>query len=200
MKKKQKQKQKRGKRNSVQELLGIRHFTDYGILTDDGELVFYRVAPTNISVLSAVNIQQKLGALTELLKLQPELGIVCMDSCECFDSNREYLRRRAEGEQNPKVRLLLEKDREMLTRMQTEMANAREFLFVQRFRGMRPDMVFTQSNTTLKQMSERGFETERLGKPELKRLLALYFETCMDGDKLPDVDGGQYEEGANENS
>lgn len=200
MKKKQKQKQKRGKRSSVQELLGIRYFTDYGIQTDDGELVFYRVAPTNISVLSAVNIQQKLVTLTELLKLQPELGIVCMDSCECFDSNREYLRRRAEGEQNPKVRLLLEKDREMLTRMQTEMANAREFLFVQRLRGMKPDMVFTQSNTTLKQMSERGFETERLGKSELKRLLALYFETCMDGDKLPDVDGGQYEEGANENS
>lgn len=200
MKEKQKQKQKRGKRSSVQELLGIRYFTDYGILTDGGELVFYRVAPTNISVLSAVNIQQKLGALTELLKLQPELGIVCMDSCECFDSNREYLRRRAEGEQNPKVRLLLEKDREMLTRMQTEMANAREFLFVQRFRGMKPDMVFTQSNTTLKQMSERGFEVERLKKPELKRLVALYFETCIDGDKLPDVDGGQYEEGANENS
>lgn len=200
MKEKQKQKQKRGKRSSVQELLGIRYFTDYGILTDGGELVFYRVAPTNISVLSAVNIQQKLGALTELLKLQPELGIVCMDSCECFDSNREYLRRRAEGEQNPKVRLLLEKDRDMLTRMQTEMANAREFLFVQRFRGMKPDMVFTQSNTTLKQMSERGFEVERLKKPELKRLVALYFETCIDGDKLPDVDGGQYEEGANENS
>lgn len=200
MKKKRKQKQKRGKRNSVQELLDIRRFTDYGILTDGGELVFYRVAPTNISVLSAVNIQQKLGALTELLKLYPELGIVCMDSCECFDSNREYLRRRAEAESDPKVRYLLETDMEMLTRMQAEMANAREFLFVQRFQGMKPEMVFTQSNTTLKQMSERGFEAERLKKPELKRLVALYFETCMDGDKLPDVDGGQYQEGENENS
>lgn len=200
MKKKRKQKQKRGKRNSVQELLGIRRFTDYGILTDFGELVFYRVAPTNISVLSTVNIQQKLGALTELLKLYPELGIVCMDSCECFDSNREYLRRRAEAESDPKVRYLLETDMEMLTRMQAEMANAREFLFVQRFQGMKPEMVFTQSNTTLKQISERGFEAERLKKPELKRLVALYFETCMDGDKLPDVDGGQYQEGENENS
>lgn len=200
MKKKRKQKQKRGKRNSVQELLGIRRFTDYGILTDGGELVFYRVAPTNISVLSAVNIQQKLGALTELLKLYPELGIVCMDSCECFDSNREYLRRRAEAESDPNVRYLLETDMEMLTRMQAEMANAREFLFVQRFQEMKPEMVFTQSNTTLKQMSERGFEAERLKKPELKRLVALYFETCMDGDKLPDVDGGQYQEGENENS
>lgn len=197
---KKKRKQKRGKRNSVQELLGIWRFTDYGILTDGGELVFYRVAPTNISVLSAVNIQQKLGALTELLKLYPELGIVCMDSCECFDSNREYLRRRTEAESDSKVRHLLETDMEMLTRMQAEMANAREFLFVQRFQGVKPEMVFTQSNTTLKQMSERGFEAERLKKPELKRLVALYFETCMDGDKLPDVDGGQYQEGENENS
>jgi len=191
-----KRKEKKGKRNSVKELLGIRHFTNYGLMTDNGELVFFRVAPTNISVLSSVNIQQKIMALTNLLKIEPDMGIVCTDSCECFDSNREYLRRRALEEANPKVRALLEKDREMLTRMQAEMSNARQFILVKRYTGLKPEMVFTQSNETMKQIAEKGFETERLGKPEIKRLLGIYFGATMDGDKLPDVDGGQYEKEA----
>ena len=140
-----------------------------------------------------MRIQQKITGLTALLKLEPDLEIVCTDSCECFDHNREYLRRRSLEEQNPKVSALLEQDRDMLTRMQAEMANAREFYFVKRYSGMKPEMVFTQVNSTLKQISEKGFEAERLGKPEIKRLLGIYFGATMDGDKLPDEDGGQYE-------
>ena len=41
----------RGKR-SVQELIGIEGFTQYGLLTNRGELLFYQVSPINISVLS----------------------------------------------------------------------------------------------------------------------------------------------------
>lgn len=197
---KKKRKEKKGKRNSVQELLGIRHFTSYGLMTDYGELVFFRVMPTNISVLSSMNIQQKIAGLTNLLKIEPDMGIVCTDSCECFDNNREYLRRRVQEETNPKVRALLEQDREMLTRMQAEMANAREFYLVKRYIGLKPEMVFTLSNDTMKQIAEKGFEAERLGKPGIKRLLGIYFGATMDGDKLPDVDGGQYEQEAQHGS
>lgn len=191
---------KKGKRNSVQELLGIQYFTDYGLMTDAGELVFFRVMPINISVLSSECIAQKIVELTNLLKLRPEIGIICTDSCACFDSNREYLRCRELEETSEKLRFLLEQDRQMLSRMQTEMSNAREFLFVARYVDRKPEMVFTQSNETLKWITEKGFEAERLGKPEIKRLLAIYFGTCMDGDKLPDVDGGQYQEGVNNNA
>ena len=38
---------------SVQDLIGIKTFTDYGIVTNRGELLYYLVTPTNISVLSA---------------------------------------------------------------------------------------------------------------------------------------------------
>ena len=47
-------------------------------------------------------------------------------------------------------------------------------------------------NEARKRMSEKGFETHRLTKPELKRFLAIYLEASMDGDKLPDMDGSQY--------
>ncbi|MBQ7001270.1 MAG: hypothetical protein IJN67_09540, partial [Oscillospiraceae bacterium] len=61
---------------------------------------------------------------------------------------------------------------------------------------LKPEMVFSQSNTTMKNISDNGFETERLDKEQIKRLLGIYFGTTMDGDKLPDVDGGQYEKEA----
>ena len=44
------------KKESTQELLGIEAITDYGISTKQGELVFFSVAPTNLSVLPADSI------------------------------------------------------------------------------------------------------------------------------------------------
>ena len=59
MAKKEKQ-QKKKKGRSVQDMMGIQTFTKYGLLTDKGELLFYLVSPTNISVLSYVNIEIKI--------------------------------------------------------------------------------------------------------------------------------------------
>lgn len=187
-------KTKKGKRNSVQELLGIQRFTWYGLLTDTGELVFFRVSPTNISVLSRLNIENKISHLKDLLTVEPDTEVICTDSCECFDDNREYLQRRAKEETNPKVRQLLEQDRKMLTQMQAEMANAREFFFVKRYTGMKPAMVFASINDVLKRITERGFEVQHMKKADIKRMLAIYFGSSMDGDKLPDIDGGQFSE------
>lgn len=185
-------KKKTGKKSTVQELLGIQWFTKYGLQTDHGELVFFQIAPTNISVLSYDNIEMKINHLQGLISMQPDLEILCTDSCECFDGNREYLRRRASEESNPKVKAILEQDREMLSQMQSEMANARQFYLIMRLKAMKPDMVFTAVNDARKRMAEKGFETHRLTKAEIKRFLAIYLEASMDGDKLPDVDGGQY--------
>lgn len=185
-------KKKTGKKSTVQELLGIQWFTKYGLQTDHGELVFFQIAPTNISVLSYDNIEMKISHLQGLISMQPDLEILCTDSCECFDGNREYLRRRAQEETNLKVRAILEQDREMLSHMQSEMANARQFYLIMRLKAMKPDMVFTAVNDARKRMAEKGFETHRLTKAEIKRFLAIYLEASMDGDKLPDVDGGQY--------
>ena len=187
-----KKKKQKNKRNSVQELLGIGGFSKYGLLTDYGELVFFQIAPTNISVLSYDNIERKITHLQGLISMHPDLEIVCTDSWECFDGNREYLRKRAETEANPKVRTILEQDREMLSHMQSEMSNARQFYLVVRFRSLKPEMVFTSINEARKRMAEKGFEAHRLTRAELKRFLAIYLEASMDGDKLPDVDGGQY--------
>lgn len=80
-----------GKKNSVQELLSIQYFTKYGLMTEHGEMVFFQIAPTNISVLSYENIERKINHLQGLISMHPDMEIVCTDSCECFDGNREYL-------------------------------------------------------------------------------------------------------------
>lgn len=180
------------KGRSVQQLLGIQTFTKYGLLTDNGELLFYRVAPTNISVLSAANIEIKIRHLQMLLSAIPDLEIICTDSCECFDDNKAYLYQRAMEEANPDVRGLLLKDREMLTSMQAEMSTARQFVLVKRCKGLKPEQVFVAMNRVLKSVSEQGFEVQRMTKADIKRLIAIYFGASMDGDLMPDVDGGQF--------
>ena len=188
-------KQKKRKGRSVQQLLGIQTFTKYGLMTDNGELLFYRVAPTNISVLSAANIEIKIRHLQMVLSAIPDIEIICTDSCECFDDNKAYLYRRAMEENNPDVRGLLLKDREMLTSMQAEMSTARQFVMVKRCRGMKPEQVFVAMNRVLKAVAEQGFEVQRMGKPDIKRLIAIYFGASMDGDLMPDADGSQFFEG-----
>ena len=96
--KKEKQ-QKKKKGQSVQDMMGIQTFTKYGLMTDKGELLFYLVSPTNISVLSYVNIQIKIRHLMMVLSAIPDIEITCTDSSECFDDNKAYLQGRLEAEQ-----------------------------------------------------------------------------------------------------
>ena len=101
--------QKKKKGRSVQDLLGIRTFTKYGLSTNKGELLFYLVSPTNISVLSHTNIEIKIRHLMMVLSALPDIEIVCTDSSECFDDNKAYLTERLEVEENAKVRKLIKK-------------------------------------------------------------------------------------------
>ena len=75
------------------------------------------------------------------------------------------------------------------------MSNARQFILVKRYKGMKPEQVFTDSNQILKSIAERGFEAQRMDKADIKRLLAIYFGASMDGDLMPDADGSQFFEG-----
>ena len=103
-------KQKKRKGSSVQDLIGIKTFTKYGLLTNKGELLFYLVQPTNISVLSYTNIEIKVRHLMMVLSTIPDIEITCTDSSECFDDNKIYMSDQLDAEQNPRVKKLLKKD------------------------------------------------------------------------------------------
>ena len=164
-------------RRSVQELLGLRGFTRYGLSTAQGELLLFQVAPTNISVLSQANIAIKIRHLMMVLSALPDLEITCTDASECFDRNKAYLAERLENEANSKVRRLIQKDIAALDELQSEMSTARQFLFTARCKDLKPEQVFQKANAVEKRISEQGFEVHRMKKPEIKRFLALYFES-----------------------
>ena len=98
-------KKKQKSHNSTQQLIGIKQFSRNGLLTGRGELVFFIVGPTNISVLSQSSIATKVRNLQQLLTAQPDIQILCMDDSENFDANKYYLKQRLKDEDNPKVKI-----------------------------------------------------------------------------------------------
>ena len=81
-------------KNSVQGLIGLERFSKYGVKSDKAEIAFFSVEPTNISVLSAANIDVKIHHLMMLLSTIPDLEILALDSCECFEIGRASCRER----------------------------------------------------------------------------------------------------------
>ena len=179
-------------KNSVQDLIGLERFSKYGVKTDKAEIAFFSVEPTNISVLSTANIDVKIHHLMMLLSTIPDLEIIALDSCECFDSNKNHVRKRFEIEGNEAVRKLLQADYDFLDEIQSEMSSARQFMFAIRFRREKDEQIFNMINRVGKAISEHGFSARKMTKTEIKRMLALYFGTSMTGDDIPDIEGENY--------
>lgn len=177
---------------SVQTLLGVKTFSEYGVVTSRGEMLYFHVTPSNISVLSSAAVESKVRQLTLVLSAISDIGILCLDSSECFDENKAYLAKRREEEPNPKIKKLLGKDLKFLNEIQLEMSTSRQFLFFVRCRNMNPMQVFNYANTIQKTLSEQGFDSHLMTKGEIKRFMALYFGASIQGERLPDVDGAQY--------
>ena len=185
-----KQKKKRGKK-SVQNLLGLQGFTAYGLQTTGGELVFFAIQPTNISVLSHANVEIKIQNLLMVLRSLPHLEAVCLDSAQRFDDNQQFMGQRIRQEGNSRVRAALEQDRDFLDSIQLEMSTARQFVLALRFKNEKDSQIFSRINDAQKALHDEGFEAWRMGKPEIKRMLALYFESSMTGDQIPDMEGSE---------
>ena len=184
-------KHKRG-RKSVQNLLGLQGFTNYGLKTTGGELVYFAIQPINISVLSPANIENKIKKLHVVLNSHPKLEVICMDSAQRFDNNQLFIDQRILQENNPQVQLALKKDREFLSSIQLEMSTARQFVVILRFKNEKESQVFTDINIARKTFHDEGFEVHLMGKPEIKRMLALYFGASMKGDLIPDIEGSEH--------
>lgn len=129
-----------------------------------------------------------------VLSTIPDLEIVCTDASECFDDNKQYLKQLKEQEKSKNVRGIIAKDAEFLDRIQTETATARQFMMIGRCKSAKPEQIFQMTNTIAKTISEQGFEVRRMKKDDIKRFLALYFDASVNGEQIPDTDGGQYME------
>ena len=178
---------------ATRQLIGARAVTDYSLVTyGQGELVYFMVRPSNISVLSEASVGARIYALMTVLKGVAEIEMLCLNSRESFEDNKQFLRIRMEREQNPMVRKLLEKDQTHLDRIQVQMATAREFLILIRLKGEKETEVFPYLSRIEKSLKEQGFSVKRAGREDIKRILAVYYEQNVTTERFEDFDGERW--------
>ena len=187
-----KQKQKERQNQSTKELIGIDEITDYSLKTPYGELVYFIIHPTNISVLSDESVSARVYALMTVLKGIAEIEMLCLNSKENFDDNKQYLKKRIEMEQNPIIRKLLQQDSTNLDRMQVQMATAREFLIIIRLKDEKESNLFPYLARIEKSLKDQGFAARRADNSDIKRLLGVYYEQNVTTEKYEDYDGERW--------
>ena len=104
--------------------MGIEEIKDYCIATRMGNLVFFIIKPTNISVLPDSSISARIYALLNVVKGQAEIEMLALNSKESFERNKDFYRERLSQEELPAVRRLLEQDSKHLDRIQVLMASS----------------------------------------------------------------------------
>ncbi len=190
---KKRKKQEARHRASTRQLIGAKALTDYSLVTyGQGELVYFIVKPTNLSVLSEASVGARIYALMTVLKGVAEIEMLCLNSRESFEDNKRFLRSRMEQEENPVVRRLLEKDLTHLDRIQVQMATAREFLIMIRLKEEKESEVFPYLSRIEKSLKDQGFSVKRADKEDIKRLLAVYYEQNVTTEKFEDFDGERW--------
>lgn len=177
---------------STQSLMNIEAITDYSLVTPYGELVYFIIHPTNISVLSESSVAARIYSLMNVMKGIAEIEILCLNSKENFDDNKAFLRERMVEESNPIIRKLLLQDSQNLDRMQVQMATAREFLIIIRLKNEKESDVSPYLSRIEKNFKDQGFTTRRADNADIKRLLAVYFEQNVTSDRYEDFDGERW--------
>lgn len=177
---------------STRQLMGIDNITDYSIATRMGDLVFFAVKPTNISVLPDAGVSARIYALLNVVKGQAEIEMLALNSSESFEDNKNFYRRRASEEDLPAIRRLLEQDSTHLDRIQALMASSREFYIIVRLRRERESEIFSYLSRIEKSIKDNGFTTHRADEQELKKLLGIYFEQNVTTEQYEDHDGERW--------
>ena len=186
------QKKKDVREQSTRQLMGIDDFTDYGIATRMGNLVFFVIKPTNISVLPGSGVGARIYALLNVIKGQVEIEMLALNSKESFENNKDFYRQQANLEDLPAIRKLLEQDSAHLDRIQVLMASSREFYILVRLQGKKESDVFSYLSRIEKSIKDNGFTVRRATEQDLKRMLGVYFEQNVTTERFEDHDGERW--------
>ena len=187
-----KKKKKDAREQSTRQLIGIDDFTDYGIATRMGNLVFFAIKPTNISVLPGSGVGARIYALLNVIKGQAEIEMLALNSKESFENNKDFYRQQANLEDLPAIRKLLEQDSAHLDRIQVLMASSREFYILVRLQGKKESDVFSYLSRIEKSIKDNGFTVRRATEQDLKRMLGVYFEQNVTTEQFEDYDGERW--------
>ena len=172
--------------------MGIDGITDYSVATRMGELVFFIIKPTNISVLPDSGVGARIYALLNVVKGMAEIEMLALNSKESFENNKAFYRRRINEEELPAIRKLLEQDSAHLDRIQVLMASSREFYILVRLYNKKGSDVFSYLSRIEKSIKDNGFTVRRADEQNLKKMLGVYFEQNVTTEQYEDHDGDRW--------
>ncbi len=187
-----KKKKKNADGLSTKELIGINNITDYSLSTKHGDLIFFIIKPTNISVLPGASVSARIYSLLNVIKGQAEVEMLAMNSKESFEDNKNYYRDRMEVEELAAIRSLLEQDSSSLDRIQALMASAREFYIIVRLRDEKKTDLFPYLARIEKNIKDNGFIPRRADDQDIKRMLGVYFEQNVTTEHYDSFDGERW--------
>lgn len=134
----------------------------------------------------------RIYALMTVLKGQTEIEMLALNSKESFEDNKRYYRERTAMEELPVISRLLEADARSLDRLQVQMATAREFFVLIRFRDDQDADFRTQLSRVQKSLEDQGFKVRLAGKEDAKRMLGCTSEQNATTEKYEDFDGERW--------
>ena len=173
--------------------MNLKAITERSLITLQGdEVVLFLLEPTNVSVLSREGLRARVNALMHVLKGFAEIELLCLNSRESFEHNKQYLTSRMEQEPVPQIRALLEQDLRHLDEIQSRTATAREFVLLVRPRGIDEKEMYPYLNRLEKMIREQQFTVRRADREDLKRILAVYFAGDTVSEGYDDFDGQRW--------
>ena len=187
-----KEKEAAKQRQTTRELIGIEEVTNRSLRTGHGELVYFIIKPSNLSVHSPEAVGNRIYALMTVLKGLTVIEMMALNSKESFEDNKRHYRDRAAEEEMPIISRLLEMDATGLDRLQVQMATAREFFVIVRLKEEKEAEVQPYLSRIQKSLEDQGFSARQATGDDLKRMLGVYFEQNATTEKFEDYDGERW--------
>ncbi len=186
-------KQKNKKSKSTRQLMNIKTISEFSLYCyNNEELVFFKVLPPNLSVMSPESIGAKIFSMTNVLKGIDGIEILCLNGRDNFENNKIFIKQRIKEEKSEKIRKLLERDLVHLDKIQIQTATARNFSLIIRIKEENQSEIYPLLRRIEKLLKLQGFEVKKADKEELKELLAIFFEQNVTTDKFEDMDGERW--------
>ena len=81
-------------KRSTRDLMGIERILDYGLRTVSGDLAFFIIKPTNIGVLPAASITERIQDMVKVFRTVGTIELMALNSWESFQQNKNFYHER----------------------------------------------------------------------------------------------------------
>lgn len=179
------------KQASVRSKIGIESITDKGelIKSNGSKVIFFKVEPANLAVLSAVNIRTKVISLANLAKVMGMMDMYALDDRENYGANLQFIRQRIDEERSPEIRQILEEEEAFIKEIEADSSSARIFLIAFNIPIQLEDKYKSQLKNFRVLAAQDNIQVSPVDKNELKKILAVYFRHDTTSENFPDYEG-----------